>query len=55
MESLSAFLNSQPLIAVFLVIGLGYAVGNIQFAGFSLGVGAVLSIVTVLVYLRYQQ
>jgi putative transport protein len=42
MEWLSALLNSQPLIAVFLVIGLGYAVGNIQFAGFSLGVGAVL-------------
>jgi putative transport protein len=42
MEWLGAFLNSQPLIAVFLVIGLGYAVGNIQFAGFSLGVGAVL-------------
>src|SRR5262249_29156174 len=42
METLSAFLNSQPLVAVFLVMGLGYAVGNIQFAGFSLGAGAVL-------------
>src|SRR3954462_14281058 len=42
MEWLSALLNSQPLIAVFLVIGLGSAVGNIQFAGFSLGAGAVV-------------
>src|SRR5215470_2455054 len=42
MEWLSALLNSQPLIAVFLVIGLGYAVGNVKIAGFSLGVGAVL-------------
>jgi putative transport protein len=42
MESLSALLNSQPFIAVFLAIGLGYAIGNIRIAGFSLGVGAVL-------------
>jgi putative transport protein len=42
MEWLSTLLNSQPFIAVFLAIGLGYAAGNIQIAGFSLGVGAVL-------------
>ena len=42
MESLSALLNSQPFVALFLAVGLGYAVGNIQVAGFSLGVGAVL-------------
>ena len=42
MEWLSDLLNAQPFIALFLVIGLGYAVGNIQIAGFSLGVGAVL-------------
>src|SRR5262245_64694834 len=42
MEWISALLNSQPFIAVFLAIGLGYAVGNIKVAGFSLGVGAVL-------------
>jgi putative transport protein len=42
MEWLATLLNSQPFIAVFLAIGLGYAVGNIQVAGFSLGVGAVL-------------
>jgi putative transport protein len=42
MESLRSLLNSQPFIALFLAIGLGYAVGNIRVAGFSLGVGAVL-------------
>src|SRR5215831_6188540 len=42
MEWLGAFLNSQPFVAVFLAIGLGYAAGNIKIAGFSLGVGAVL-------------
>lgn len=42
MEWLSTPLNSQPFIAVFLAIGLGYAAGNIKVAGFSLGVGAVL-------------
>jgi len=42
MEWLGALLNSQPFVAVFLAIGLGYAVGNVKIAGFSLGVGAVL-------------
>ena len=42
MEWLGALLNSQPFVAVFLAIGLGFAVGNIRVAGFSLGVGAVL-------------
>src|SRR5262245_3817977 len=42
MEWLGALLNSQPFVAVFLAIGLGYAAGNINIAGFSLGVGAVL-------------
>jgi putative transport protein len=42
MEWLGSLLNSQPFIALFLAIGLGYAAGNIQVAGFSLGVGAVL-------------
>jgi hypothetical protein len=42
MEWFGSLLNSQPFIALFLVMGLGYAVGNIQVAGFSLGVGAVL-------------
>jgi len=42
MEWLSALLNAQPFLALFLAIGLGYAAGNIKVAGFSLGVGAVL-------------
>ncbi len=42
MEIIGTFLNSQPFIALFLVIGLGYAVGKISISGFSLGIGAVL-------------
>jgi putative transport protein len=35
-------LGSQPILAVFLAIGVGYLVGQINIFGFSLGVGAVL-------------
>src|SRR5262245_792009 len=35
-------LNTQPILAVFLAIGVGYLVGQIDIGGFSLGVGAVL-------------
>lgn len=42
MSTLPAFLASQPLLALFLVIGLGYAMGEISVGGFALGVGAVL-------------
>lgn len=42
MENLGIFLNSQPFIALFLVIGLGYAAGQIKIGGLSLGIGAVL-------------
>src|SRR3954467_1645824 len=35
-------IGSQPILTAFLAIGLGYLVGQISFAGFSLGVGAVL-------------
>src|SRR5882672_11583118 len=35
-------LGTQPILAVFLAIGLGYLVGQINIGGFSLGVGAVL-------------
>jgi putative transport protein len=35
-------IGSQPILALFLAIGLGYAVGQINIFGFSLGVGAVL-------------
>jgi putative transport protein len=37
-----ALLEQQPLLALFLVIGVGYAVGELSLRGFSLGVGAVL-------------
>lgn len=35
-------IGSQPILAIFLAIGLGYLVGQISIGGFSLGVGAVL-------------
>jgi len=35
-------LEQSPMLALFAVIGLGYAVGQISISGFSLGVGAVL-------------
>src|SRR6201981_614672 len=34
--------GTQPILAAFLAIGLGYLVGQISIGGFSLGVGAVL-------------
>ena len=42
METLTEFLAQQPLLALFLVIASGYALGAINVKGFSLGVGAVL-------------
>jgi putative transport protein len=35
-------IGSQPILTAFLAIGLGYLVGQISIAGFSMGVGAVL-------------
>lgn len=35
-------IESQPILTAFLAIGVGYLVGQISIAGFSLGVGAVL-------------
>ena len=35
-------IGTQPILAIFLAIGLGYLVGQINLGGFSLGVGAVL-------------
>src|SRR5258707_9600887 len=34
--------GTQPILAAFLAIGVGYLVGQINLGGFSLGVGAVL-------------
>ncbi|MFL5334345.1 MAG: aspartate:alanine exchanger family transporter [Geminicoccaceae bacterium] len=42
LASVSELIGTQPILALFLAIGLGYAVGQINILGFSLGVGAVL-------------
>lgn len=42
METIAKFLAAQPVLALFLVISTGYAIGQINIKGFSLGVGAVL-------------
>ena len=42
MEFVRTLLVQQPLMALFLVIAIGYLVGEINIKGFSLGVGAVL-------------
>jgi putative transport protein len=38
----SSLIGTQPIFAIFLAVGLGYAVGQISILGFSLGIGAVL-------------
>lgn len=42
MEFVKTFLEQQSLPTVFLVIGIGYALGGLNIRGFSLGLGAVL-------------
>ena len=42
MAFVSELIGTQPILALFLAIGLGYAVGQISILGFSLGIGAVL-------------
>jgi putative transport protein len=42
MTFLRDLLELQPLLTLFLVIGLGYSLGAVSIRGFSLGVGAVL-------------
>ncbi len=42
MDILRIFLEQQPLLSMFLVIGLGYALGGVNIRGFALGAGAVL-------------
>jgi len=42
LEAVRLLLEQSPMLALFAVIGLGYALGRISIAGFSLGVGAVL-------------
>jgi putative transport protein len=41
-ESIREIIATQPILTVFLAIGLGYVIGQINIGGFSLGVGAVL-------------
>src|SRR4029077_6965962 len=41
-ELAQSIIGTQPILAVFLAIGVGYLVGQINLGGFSLGVGAVL-------------
>lgn len=42
MEAVRIFLESQAILTLFLVIGLGYALGEVNLRGLSFGVGAVL-------------
>ena len=42
LEFAREIIATQPILAIFLAIGLGYVVGQISLGGFSLGVGAVL-------------
>ena len=42
LEVIRTLLESSPLLALFLAIATGYAVGQISFAGVSFGAGAVL-------------
>src|SRR4051794_19635540 len=41
-QMISDLIGTQPILALFLAVGLGYAVGQINILGFSLGIGAVL-------------
>lgn len=42
LEIVGQLLERSPMLALFAAIGLGYALGQVSFRGFSLGVGAVL-------------
>ena len=42
METVRHLLEQSPMLAIFATIGLGYAIGRISVAGFSLDIGAVL-------------
>jgi putative transport protein len=44
MSALAELLSSQPILSLFLAVAIGYAVGQINIFGFSLGIGAVLFI-----------
>src|SRR5215831_13556448 len=42
LETAREILGTQPILTIFLAIGIGYLVGQIKIGTFSLGVGAVL-------------
>src|SRR5262244_4565199 len=42
LDAAREIIGTQPILAAFLAIGVGYLVGQINILGFSLGVGAVL-------------
>src|SRR5436190_5403767 len=42
MTVIAELLAAQPILSLFLAVALGYAVGQINIFGFSLGIGAVL-------------
>lgn len=42
LDTVREIVGTQPILAAFLAIGVGYLVGQISIGGFSLGVGAVL-------------
>jgi putative transport protein len=42
LETARQILGTQPILTIFLAIGIGYLVGQIKIGSFSLGVGAVL-------------
>lgn len=41
-DFIRTLLEDSPMLALFTVIGLGYALGRVSIGGFSLGIGAVL-------------
>ena len=41
-DAVAELIGSQPILALFLAVAVGYAVGQINIFGFSLGIGAVL-------------
>ena len=42
LDTVRQILGTQPILTIFLAIGVGYLVGQIKIGSFSLGVGAVL-------------
>ena len=55
LERIAATLHAQPVLLLFLVIGLGYLIGNIRVRGISLGpVAGVLFVGLVLGHYGYR-